>query len=98
MRFVDDDAIVFGEGIDLGDCVDGEHGVIRDDDVDLAGFLAGEFGETLHAVWAARGTEAFLGADRNVAPSGIADTGVKVIAVAGVGFLGPVVQAGDLFS
>ena len=71
--------------------VDGHERVVGDDDVDVAGGLAGALDEALRHHRAAP-AQALLGADRHLPPGPLGHAGHQLVTVARLGDLGPVAQ------
>jgi hypothetical protein len=93
VRLVDHDDVVLGEHLETFEGVDGEHRVVGDDDVGLARFGAGPFGEAVDADRALGHAEALAGGDGDLLPGLFGDAGDQFVAVTGLGLRGPLVEA-----
>lgn len=92
VRLVHHDHIVFGQHLDAADGVDGQQGVVGDDDVGLRGFGPGLLGEAILAERAARFAQAFPRGHADLPPRPIGDAGGEIVAVAGLRIGGPLVE------
>ena len=95
-RRVDHDDVVLGQHRPALDRVDREQRVVGDDDVGLPRLVPGQLGEAVLRHRAARGAEALAGGDADLAPGAVGNPGDELVAVAGRGLLGPLVQPRDL--
>ena len=68
VRFVDDEQAMLGQDRGVGDGVDGQQRMVGDDDIGVAGLIAGLLGEAVHAEWAAGGPDAFPCRDADLPP------------------------------
>ena len=85
VRLVDHQQRMFGQHRRFGDGVDGQQRVVGDHDVGGAGAAARPFGKALGAKRAAGHPEAFARRDADLRPRPIWDTGLQIVAVAGLG-------------
>lgn len=90
---VDHHDLVLGQDRQVAHGVDGQQRVVGDDDVDLAGPRPGQLGEALGPAGAAAGAQALLGAHGELPPRLLADARHQLVAVAGLGLLGPLLDA-----
>ncbi len=93
-RETSSDGVVLRQHLDLAvEGVDGEQGVVGDDQVRGAGPLPRELGEAILAEGALARAEAFAGADRDRGPDAVGDAGGEVVAFARLGLLRPLAHA-----
>ena len=92
VRLVDDDDPVLGQDAALAERVDGEQRVVGDDDVGLGRGPPGALGEALDAERAAVDAQALARRHRDLPPGLVRDAGDELVAVAGGGRRGPLVQ------
>ena len=97
VRLVDDDHLVLGQHAGRARGGDAEHRVVGDDDVGLPRRGLRLLGEALgeHRALAA---EALQRGDGDLPPGPVGDAGHEVVAVPGVGLVGPLPQAQDLLA
>lgn len=98
MGLVDDQHLVLREHRSALDGVDGEEGVIGDDDLGELGPLTGQLSEALRAVRTLAGTQAFAGGDGDLRPGTVGDPGGQVVAIAGLCLVGPVPQPDQILA
>ena len=92
VALVDDDCIVLGEHRNVVESVDGQHRVVGDHDLGRDRCRPRLLGKTIVAVGALGGTDAFATRDRDAAPDATVDRLVEIVAVAGLGLVGPRAQ------
>ena len=92
VRLVDDDDPVLGQDAALAQRVDGEQRVVGHHHVGLGRGPPGALGEALDAERAPVDAEALPGGDRDLPPGLVGDAGDELVAVAGGGRRGPLVQ------
>jgi hypothetical protein len=98
VRLVDDEQLVRGYDVPPGQHVDGEQAVVGDHDVGLPGPGARRLGEALRAVRAAGRPHALACRHGDLPPGRVVDTGIQLVAVAGLALQGPLVQPLDLLA
>ena len=95
MALVDDEDVVLGQHLTALEGVDRHERVVGDDDVDVSGGGTRALDEALgdHRAAAA---QALLRADRHLPPGPLGHSRHELVAVTGLGDLGPLAQAHDL--
>ena len=96
VRLVDHHDVVLGQHDEALQRVDREQRVVGDDDLGLAGPVARQLGEALPAVRALGRAEALPGGHADLPPGPVADPRVELVAVAGLGLVGPAAQPHDV--
>jgi len=89
MALVDDDAVVFGQNRNTLDDLEGQHRVIGDDHICLASRIPRPFGETVLSESALARAHALRGCHRHRTPHSRIHRLGQVIAIPGVGRIGP---------
>jgi hypothetical protein len=93
VRLVDDEQVVLGQHVDVGDGIDGEQRVVRHDDIGVTRLVAGLLGEAVGSERTAAGAEAFAGGHTDLAPRPVGHTRHDFVAVAGFGVRCPFREA-----
>ena len=97
MGLVDDDGLVLGQNLHALESVNGQQGVIRDDDICLGGTTTRHLAEALLHQRAAA-AQTFGRAHRDLSPRAIGHTGLELVAVAGLRAVSPLAQAHDFLA
>ena len=97
MRLVDDEQVVLGQHLAALERVDRHERVVGDDDVAVLGGLARPLDEAV-GERRALAAHALVGADRHLPPGALADARDQLVAVAGLGLVGPLAQPHDLLA
>ncbi len=92
MGLVHDQHLVLRQDRGTLDGIDGEQGVVRDDDFGELGTLAGHLREALGAVGALRRAQALPRGHRHLRPGAVRDTRGEIVPVAVLGLVRPVTQ------
>ena len=92
VRLVDDHRVVLGQHREALQRVDRQQRVVGHHDLDLGRPVAGQLGEALLAERALRRAQALARGDADLPPGPVVDAGVELVAVAGLGLLGPAAQ------
>ena len=85
VRLVDDQQVVFGQHVGVADGVDGQQGVVGDDDICVAGAVAGALGEAIGAERAAGHPDAFPRRHADLRPGSVRHPGGQFVPVARLG-------------